>query len=52
SADRGFIASVIGGDVGVDCGGEGVNDGKDCGMIVENTCEDSVKIERGTVRSV
>ncbi|GJS92376.1 hypothetical protein Tco_0799344 [Tanacetum coccineum] len=45
SADRGFVASVTGGGVGVDYGGRGVNDGKDCGMTMENTGEDSVITE-------
>ncbi|GJT61105.1 hypothetical protein Tco_1004638 [Tanacetum coccineum] len=45
SVDRGFIASVVGGGVDVDyCGGE-VKDGNDCGMMVENTGEES-KIHR------
>ncbi|GJS34537.1 hypothetical protein Tco_0532919 [Tanacetum coccineum] len=34
SVDRGFIASVVGGGVGVDCYGGGVKDGNDCGMTV------------------
>ncbi|GJV13001.1 hypothetical protein Tco_1354542 [Tanacetum coccineum] len=34
SADRGFVLSVVGGGVGVDCGGGGVKDGNDCRMTV------------------
>ncbi|GKD40546.1 hypothetical protein Tco_1260753, partial [Tanacetum coccineum] len=52
SLDKGFVASVVGGGVGVDCGGRGVKDGNDCGMMVVYTCEDSVITETGTVRSV
>nr|GEX36255.1 hypothetical protein [Tanacetum cinerariifolium] len=35
SANGGFVALVVGGGVGVDCGGEGVKDCNDCGMAVE-----------------
>ncbi|GKD25831.1 hypothetical protein Tco_1232045, partial [Tanacetum coccineum] len=42
SVDRGFVASIIGGGVGVDCGGGGVKDGNDYGMTVVYTSEDSV----------
>ncbi|GJZ37744.1 reverse transcriptase domain-containing protein [Tanacetum coccineum] len=52
STDGGFVASVVGGGVGVDCGGGGVKDGIDCGMMVEYIGEDSVITETGTVRSV
>ncbi|GKE17014.1 hypothetical protein Tco_1424591 [Tanacetum coccineum] len=52
SADRGFIASVVGGGVGVDCGGGGVKDGNDCGMTVVYTGENSVITKTGTIRSV
>nr|GFD43979.1 hypothetical protein [Tanacetum cinerariifolium] len=45
SVDGGFVASVIGGGVGVDCGGGGVKDGIECGMMVEYIGEDSVIIE-------
>ncbi|GJX76579.1 hypothetical protein Tco_0323390 [Tanacetum coccineum] len=48
SIDGGFVASVIGGGVGVDCYGGGVKDGNDCGMTVVNIGEDSVI----TVRSI
>ncbi|GJW74505.1 retrovirus-related pol polyprotein from transposon TNT 1-94 [Tanacetum coccineum] len=41
SSDGGFVASVIGGGVSVDCGGGGVNDYNDCGIT-----------ETGTVRIV
>ncbi|GJU38619.1 reverse transcriptase domain-containing protein [Tanacetum coccineum] len=47
SADRGFVALVVGGGVGVDCGGGGVKDGNDCGMTVVYTGEDSVITETG-----
>nr|GFA02803.1 hypothetical protein [Tanacetum cinerariifolium] len=52
SADGGFIASVVGGGVGVDYGGGGVKDGIDCGMTVEYIGDDSVITKTGTVRSV
>nr|GEY22519.1 hypothetical protein [Tanacetum cinerariifolium] len=56
SADRGFVALVVGGGVGVgvgvDCGGGGVKDGKDYRMTVENTGEDLVITKTCTVRSV
>nr|GEW21288.1 hypothetical protein [Tanacetum cinerariifolium] len=52
SVDRGFIASVVGGGVSVDCCGGGVKDGNDSGMTVEYTGEESVITEIGTVRSV
>ncbi|GKA25691.1 hypothetical protein Tco_0711800 [Tanacetum coccineum] len=51
-SDGEFVASVVGGDVGVDYGGGRVKDGKDCGMTVVNTGEDSVITETSTVRSV
>ncbi|GKD02204.1 hypothetical protein Tco_1177178 [Tanacetum coccineum] len=41
SVDGGFVASVFGGGVSVDCCGRGVKDGNDCGMTVEYTCEES-----------
>ncbi|GJZ51084.1 hypothetical protein Tco_0605599 [Tanacetum coccineum] len=34
SLDGGFVISVVGGGVGVDCGSGGVKDGNDCGMTV------------------
>ncbi|GKB72127.1 hypothetical protein Tco_0933539 [Tanacetum coccineum] len=52
SADGGFVASVVGGGVGVDCGGGGVKDGNDYGMTVVYIGEDSVITETGTIRSV
>ncbi|GKE75731.1 hypothetical protein Tco_1537772, partial [Tanacetum coccineum] len=45
SVDGGFVASVVGGRVGVDCGGGGVKDGNDCGMTVVNIGEDSMIIK-------
>ncbi|GKG32222.1 hypothetical protein Tco_0427172 [Tanacetum coccineum] len=42
SADGGFVASVVGGGVSVDCCGGGLKDGNDYGMIVEYTGEESV----------
>ncbi|GKG55998.1 hypothetical protein Tco_0577073, partial [Tanacetum coccineum] len=48
----GFVASVVGGGVDVDCCGRGVKDGNDCGMMVENTGEASKITETCTVRSV
>ncbi|GKD22119.1 hypothetical protein Tco_1223822, partial [Tanacetum coccineum] len=45
SVDGGFVASVVGGGVGVDCGGGGVKDGIDCRMTVEYIGKDSVIIE-------
>ncbi|GJZ52164.1 hypothetical protein Tco_0606679 [Tanacetum coccineum] len=50
--DRGFIASVVGGGVDVDCCGRGVKDGKDCRMTVENTSEESKIIKTCTVSSL
>ncbi|GKE88643.1 hypothetical protein Tco_1566118 [Tanacetum coccineum] len=50
--DRGFVASVVGGDVDVDCYGGGVKDGNDCGMTVENIGKESEITETCTVRSV
>ncbi|GKD76644.1 hypothetical protein Tco_1339265 [Tanacetum coccineum] len=41
SVDGRFVASVVGGGVGVDNSGGGVKDCNDCGMTVENTGEDS-----------
>ncbi|GJV48702.1 hypothetical protein Tco_1438914 [Tanacetum coccineum] len=41
SVDRGFVASVVGGGMDVDCCGRGVKDGNDCGMKMENTGEES-----------
>nr|GEW57067.1 hypothetical protein [Tanacetum cinerariifolium] len=52
SVDRGFVASVVGGGAGVDCGGRGVKDGIDYRMTIEYIDEDSVITETGTVRSV
>nr|GEZ96958.1 hypothetical protein [Tanacetum cinerariifolium] len=52
SLDRGFVASTVGGGVGVDCCGRGVKDGNDYGMNVEYTGEESVITKTGTVRSV
>ncbi|GKB48621.1 hypothetical protein Tco_0899374 [Tanacetum coccineum] len=52
SVDGGFVASVVGGGVDVDCCGGRVKDGNDCGMTVENTGEESEITETGTVRSV
>ncbi|GKF51280.1 hypothetical protein Tco_0147747 [Tanacetum coccineum] len=49
SVDRGFVASVVGGGVGVDCGGGRVKDGIDCGMMVEYIGEDSVITETASV---
>nr|GEX67316.1 RNA-directed DNA polymerase, eukaryota, reverse transcriptase zinc-binding domain protein [Tanacetum cinerariifolium] len=40
SVDGGFIATVVGGGVDVDCCGGVVKDGNDCGMTVENTGEE------------
>ncbi|GJW51232.1 hypothetical protein Tco_0092583 [Tanacetum coccineum] len=52
SVDGGFLALVVGGGVGVDCGGGGVKDGIYCGMTVEYIGKDSVITETSTVRSV
>ncbi|GKF91124.1 hypothetical protein Tco_0274825, partial [Tanacetum coccineum] len=52
SVDGGFVASVVGGGVDVDCCGIGVKDGNDCGMAVEYTGEESVITETGTIRSM
>ncbi|GJZ56462.1 hypothetical protein Tco_0611655 [Tanacetum coccineum] len=52
SVNRGFVAPVVVGGVGVDCCGGGVKDGNDYGMPVEYTGEESVITETGTVRSV
>ncbi|GKE91397.1 hypothetical protein Tco_1572492, partial [Tanacetum coccineum] len=52
SADGGFVASVVGGGVGFNCGSGGANDGNDCGMTVVYIGEDSVITETCTVRSV
>ncbi|GKG62155.1 hypothetical protein Tco_0632059, partial [Tanacetum coccineum] len=48
----GFVASVVVGGVNVDYYSGGVKDGNDCGMTIENTSEESVITETGTVRSV
>ncbi|GJV94550.1 hypothetical protein Tco_1546127 [Tanacetum coccineum] len=48
SVDRGFVALVVGGRVGVDCGGGGVKDCNDYGMTVEYTGEESVITKIGT----
>ncbi|GJU37047.1 hypothetical protein Tco_1185401 [Tanacetum coccineum] len=50
--DGGFVASVAGGGVDVDCCGGGVKDGNDYGITVECTGEESVITETGIVRSV
>ncbi|GKF33000.1 hypothetical protein Tco_0106200, partial [Tanacetum coccineum] len=42
SSDKGFIASVVSGGVGIDYGGGGAKDGNDCGMTVMYIGEDSV----------
>ncbi|GKD54854.1 hypothetical protein Tco_1288241, partial [Tanacetum coccineum] len=42
NADRGFVSLVVGGGVGVDCGGGGVKDGNDYGVTVVYTGEDLV----------
>ncbi|GKB08396.1 hypothetical protein Tco_0836680 [Tanacetum coccineum] len=52
SVDGGFIASVVGGGVDVDCCGGGLKDGNDYGMLMKYTGEESVITETGTVRSV
>ncbi|GJR63351.1 hypothetical protein Tco_1505513 [Tanacetum coccineum] len=52
SSNGGFVASVVGGGVGVDCGGGGAKDGNDYGMTVVYIGEDSVITETGIVRSV
>ncbi|GKG19087.1 hypothetical protein Tco_0376186, partial [Tanacetum coccineum] len=43
--DGGFVASVAGGGVDVDCCSGGVKDGNDYGMTVECTSEESVITE-------
>ncbi|GJR09242.1 retrovirus-related pol polyprotein from transposon TNT 1-94 [Tanacetum coccineum] len=45
SVDGGFVVSVVGGRVGVDCGGGGVKDGIDRGITVVNIGENSVITE-------
>ncbi|GKE07376.1 hypothetical protein Tco_1399394, partial [Tanacetum coccineum] len=52
SSDGGFVASVVGGGVGVDCGGGGAKDGNDYGMTVVYIGEDSLitKIGNGYLR--
>ncbi|GKD25496.1 hypothetical protein Tco_1231710 [Tanacetum coccineum] len=45
SADRGFVASVVGGGVSVDCSGVGVKDGNYCRMTVVYIGEDLVITE-------
>nr|GEZ17413.1 hypothetical protein [Tanacetum cinerariifolium] len=52
SVDGVFVASVVGGGVGVDCGGGGVKDDIDFRMMVEYIGEDSMITEICTVRSV
>ncbi|GKG56636.1 hypothetical protein Tco_0579960, partial [Tanacetum coccineum] len=52
SVDGGFVALVVGGGVGVDCGGGGAKDGNDYRMTVVNISEDSVITKAGTVRSI
>ncbi|GKB29134.1 hypothetical protein Tco_0868535 [Tanacetum coccineum] len=52
SVDGGFIALVVVGGVDVDCCGEGMKDGNDYGMTMENTGEESVITKTRTVRSV
>nr|GEY20784.1 hypothetical protein [Tanacetum cinerariifolium] len=47
SVDRGFVASIVGGGVGVDCCGGGVKDVYDYGMTMVNIGEDSVLTETG-----
>ncbi|GJS23093.1 hypothetical protein Tco_0451725 [Tanacetum coccineum] len=49
SVDGGFVASVVGGGVGVDNSGGGVNDYNDCEMTVEITGEDSDITETASV---
>nr|GFA98695.1 hypothetical protein [Tanacetum cinerariifolium] len=49
SVDGGFVASVVGGGVDVDCCGRGVKDGNDCRMTVENTGEESEITEIASV---
>ncbi|GJR44012.1 hypothetical protein Tco_1312115 [Tanacetum coccineum] len=51
SADRGFVASVVGGGVDVNCGGGGVKDGNDYGMTVGYTGEESMITDTGTIRT-
>ncbi|GKG09459.1 hypothetical protein Tco_0338205, partial [Tanacetum coccineum] len=41
SVDGGFVASVVGGGMDVDCCGRGVKDGNDYGITMENTSEES-----------
>nr|GEY85613.1 hypothetical protein [Tanacetum cinerariifolium] len=52
NVDKGFIASVVGGGVGVDCDGRGVKDDIDYGMTVEYIGEDSMITDTSTVRSM
>nr|GEW56798.1 hypothetical protein [Tanacetum cinerariifolium] len=49
SVDGGFVALVFGGGVDIDCCGGGVKDARDCGMMLENTCEELEITETGTV---
>nr|GEX09600.1 hypothetical protein [Tanacetum cinerariifolium] len=49
SVDGGFVASVIGGGVGVDNSGGRVKDCNDCRMTVENTSEESKITEKRSV---
>nr|GFA37466.1 hypothetical protein [Tanacetum cinerariifolium] len=52
SVDGGFVATVVGGGVGVDYGGKEVKDGIDCEIMVEYIGEDSMIIKTCTVRSM
>ncbi|GKG55821.1 hypothetical protein Tco_0574715, partial [Tanacetum coccineum] len=52
SLDGGFVASVIGGGVGVDYSGGGEKDSNDCGMMMVYIGKDSVITKTGTIRSV
>nr|GEU67300.1 hypothetical protein [Tanacetum cinerariifolium] len=52
SVDEGFVASVVGGGVNVDCCGGGIKDGNDCGMTVENTDGELAITKTCTVRSL
>nr|GEY52086.1 putative reverse transcriptase domain-containing protein [Tanacetum cinerariifolium] len=51
SVDRGFVASVVGGGVGVDCGDEGLKDCNDCGIKVEYTDSASLLVNSSLVIS-
>ncbi|GJV89107.1 hypothetical protein Tco_1533045 [Tanacetum coccineum] len=50
--DGGFVVSVVGGGVNVDCCSRGVKDGNDCGITMENIGEESTITETCTVRSL